>query len=1032
MSSANTYAHYNTGTNTYWAGEKLGGYQTLVGRTNYSEFGRGLDASFDGRRVIVGAPRWGPANQYGQNRGYVEIFDYNVNNDSWQTITGGYIESPDTTVGQGTGRTSYDNNTVIPVNGKIYTTGGGGLFGESVSMTWDGDRIVVGAPGINKVYVYDYNGTSWGTPQTISAPSGITSFGHCVSLAGDKGDRFAVGAPESNKVYVYEKLGTATSFTLVYTDNGSSLTNSLPLSGGGSTTLNSAYNGYGYHVRMADFGDHMVVGAPGTYLENLENSFHSSNFSKNVTHYSTHNSTPGSHAPFRTGQYNPSQFGLPNNAYPRTPLAILTAQIGQVRIMKCTPDVSWGTTNAVSQMGNVIPGYDEGVVKIDTFNNSQQDSFGGFGSVVQINPEGTRIAVSSPYYKYVHPKVNETHKNGRVDVFDYDSDTNTWINSYPPGIRIAHDAQMLSQVALASDGTRIFVGGYHSNFITTTFDYSGSDWFQSERYIISGGTPNEYPVVSSGNTTGHQPSMGSGTSFFTNYRNVCKSGELNFVSAPGYPGAWNSGSAKGIVLVYKHKLTSLFSGNCTFEGTVKCDDLAVGSYSSNTSTQRIAFGGLKGETFESATTVEARYIGFEGTGGFNGARDQTELMLSKWSTNGLSTSGGGQQAIPWGTGLPYENMTGLETSSDPYKITKETRGDRIRLKAPKIEFHLTAAGDWSGWAKYREAPVMTLISTEPYYNQENQGGSQYGGYKAMRLVNIRSCHNESNVNTGLRLTASNAVGYKAQAGNNQDRITQDDGDYYTLSPSNEGWLRLYGLSKYSNGTVNNMYGDYTSLAVGNFYAAGFIRYSSDDRVKHFEEEIPNCLELITQLKPYKYKKTGKIYTEDYTSEIGEEGKDWHWEIGLIAQDVEKIPYFEHTVSKPENSADGKYSVDYTGFISVCLQGVKDLHNRHQPELAKVATLQSDVATEKEKVATLQSDVATEKEKVAILQSDVATEKEKVATLQSDVITEKEKVVTLETDVEREKLKTTNLQERILVMEQAYHALLERVSDLENS
>ena len=36
------------------------------------------------------------------------------------------------------------------------------------------------------------------------------------------------------------------------------------------------------------------------------------------------------------------------------------------------------------------------------------------------------------------------------------------------------------------------------------------------------------------------------------------------------------------------------------------------------------------------------------------------------------------------------------------------------------------------------------------------------------------------------------------------------------------------------------------------------------------------------------------------------------------------------------------------------------------------------------------------------------------------------------DVDREKLKTTNLQERILVMEQAYHALLERVSDLENN
>tara|TARA_B110001452_G_scaffold162442_1_gene135198 strand:- start:466 stop:1071 length:606 start_codon:yes stop_codon:yes gene_type:complete len=36
------------------------------------------------------------------------------------------------------------------------------------------------------------------------------------------------------------------------------------------------------------------------------------------------------------------------------------------------------------------------------------------------------------------------------------------------------------------------------------------------------------------------------------------------------------------------------------------------------------------------------------------------------------------------------------------------------------------------------------------------------------------------------------------------------------------------------------------------------------------------------------------------------------------------------------------------------------------------------------------------------------------------------------DLDREKLKTSNLQERILVMEQAYYAMLERVSELENN
>lgn len=45
---------------------------------------------------------------------------------------------------------------------------------------------------------------------------------------------------------------------------------------------------------------------------------------------------------------------------------------------------------------------------------------------------------------------------------------------------------------------------------------------------------------------------------------------------------------------------------------------------------------------------------------------------------------------------------------------------------------------------------------------------------------------------------------------------------------------------------------------------------------------------------------------------------------------------------------------------------------------------------------------------------------------------KNDVSSYQQDLDREKLKTTNLQERILVMEQAYYAMLERVSDLENS
>jgi hypothetical protein len=181
-------------------------------------------------------------------------------------------------------------------------------------------------------------------------------------------------------------------------------------------------------------------------------------------------------------------------------------------------------------------------------------------------------------------------------------------------------------------------------------------------------------------------------------------------------------------------------------------------------------------------------------------------------------------------------------------------------------------------------------------------------------------------------------------------ICEENGDSYAWEPANDGWLRLQGAA---SGQGNMSHG-YTSLAVGNFYAAGALRFSSDDRVKHFEEEIPNALELIQQLKPYKYKKTGKIYDEDYTGEIGE---DWEWEIGLIAQDVEKIPYLEHTVTKPEDGAEGKYSLNYTQFISVCIQGIKDLKKELQSEKKKAATMELLVASLLSRVGDLEKRIA---------------------------------------------------------------------------
>jgi hypothetical protein len=181
----------------------------------------------------------------------------------------------------------------------------------------------------------------------------------------------------------------------------------------------------------------------------------------------------------------------------------------------------------------------------------------------------------------------------------------------------------------------------------------------------------------------------------------------------------------------------------------------------------------------------------------------------------------------------------------------------------------------------------------------------------------------------LRVTTTNG---NSAAGNGVSMISNSN-MRWTWAPGTDNWLRLYG-----SGMTGNEYGSYKSVAVGNLWSAGYTRFSSDDRVKHFEEEIP-ALEIINQLNPYKYKKTSKIYTEKYTGEIGEEGVDWVWEIGLIAQDIKKIPYLEFAVSNPEDGPEGKYGLNYTHFIGVCVQGIKEMDQKLQAEKAKVAKLE---------------------------------------------------------------------------------------------
>ena len=107
-------------------------------------------------------------------------------------------------------------------------------------------------------------------------------------------------------------------------------------------------------------------------------------------------------------------------------------------------------------------------------------------------------------------------------------------------------------------------------------------------------------------------------------------------------------------------------------------------------------------------------------------------------------------------------------------------------------------------------------------------------------------------------------------------------------------------------------------------SGGTIDGTSDDRLKHNEEVIPNSLDLIEKLKPYKYQKTGKMYDASYNGIVNDK---WLWEIGLIAQDVSTIPYLNFMVNQMPN--DGMYTLSYLNFLGLLVQGTKDLYNENK-------------------------------------------------------------------------------------------------------
>ncbi len=184
------------------------------------EFGTTVSISYSGTIIAVGAPK-NNLNGTTEDSGHIRIYEWN-----------------------GTAWTQKG----VDINGNAAND----QFGESIAMSPSGVNLVAGSKWANSsngyVEVYTWNGTAWAQKGVTISDGGTDKSGSSVSISSD-GNRVVVGAPLAGasgqgNVKVYSYSGSA------WTQFGS--------------TISGWVNGgnLGTSVSITDAGDAMVVGMP--------------------------------------------------------------------------------------------------------------------------------------------------------------------------------------------------------------------------------------------------------------------------------------------------------------------------------------------------------------------------------------------------------------------------------------------------------------------------------------------------------------------------------------------------------------------------------------------------------------------------------------------------------------------------------------------------------------------------------------------------------------------------------------------------
>jgi hypothetical protein len=270
-----------------WSGSAWVLEQSFTGSSFSNELGWSLALSSDGMRIAMGSPFHGVSSS---NKGMVQVFELNQTNGDWYQVGNGIFGNDQDTLGyqnnlslsddgtrlvvaaqknDGNGGTGADCGQVrvfdwnesasdwVLLDNAIYGLVAGDEFGDSVAVSADGSRLVVGASlalsGVGEVRVFDLppaddlSGFFRKMGAAVSGEAAGDAFGAASAISAD-GARVAIGAPgndgggaEAGSVRVYDWDGFAWSQA-------------------GADIDGAAGDGLGNALAMSDDGSRIVIG----------------------------------------------------------------------------------------------------------------------------------------------------------------------------------------------------------------------------------------------------------------------------------------------------------------------------------------------------------------------------------------------------------------------------------------------------------------------------------------------------------------------------------------------------------------------------------------------------------------------------------------------------------------------------------------------------------------------------------------------------------------------------------------------------